>query len=118
MAKVSIIIPVYNVEKFIGKCTQSLLAQTLDDMEVFFVDDHCPDNSMEVARQCVADSPRKDQFHFIQTPHNMGAGMARNRALSAARSVSSAVSLVGLVCGGADSTPLGVARAWAMRRRV
>ena len=52
MAKVSIIIPVYNVEKFIGKCTQSLLAQTLDDMEVFFVDDHCPDNSMEVARQC------------------------------------------------------------------
>jgi glycosyltransferase involved in cell wall biosynthesis len=81
MAKVSIIIPVYNVEKFIGKCTQSLLAQTLDDMEVFFVDDHCPDNSMEVARQCVADSPRKDQFHFIQTPHNMGAGMARNYAL-------------------------------------
>lgn len=81
MAKVSVIIPVYNVARFIGKCTQSLLNQTLDDLEVFFVDDHGPDNSMEVAQKCVEGSPRAAQFHFIATPHNMGAGMARNFAL-------------------------------------
>lgn len=81
MPKVSIIIPVYGVERFIAKCTESLLAQTLDDFEVFFVDDHGPDKSMEVAMKCVENSPRKDFFHFISTPHNMGAGMARNFAL-------------------------------------
>lgn len=81
MPKVSIIIPVYGVEKFIAKCTESLLAQTLDDFEVFFVDDHGPDKSMEVAQKCVENSPRKSMFHFIETPHNMGAGMARNYAL-------------------------------------
>ena len=46
MPKVSIVLPVYNVAQYIGKCTESLLNQTLDDLEVFFVDDHGPDNSM------------------------------------------------------------------------
>lgn len=84
MAKISIIIPVYNVGQYIGKCTDSLLNQTLDDLEIFFVDDHGPDNSMEIAQQHVAGSAREKEFHFIQTPHNMGAGMARNYAIEQA----------------------------------
>lgn len=84
MPKVSIILPVYNVAQFIGKCTDSLLNQTLDDLEIFFVDDHGPDNSMEIARQRVEGHPRASEFHFIKTPQNMGAGMARNYAIEQA----------------------------------
>ena len=81
MPKVSIILPVYNVAQYIGKCTDSLLNQTLDDLEVFFVDDHGPDNSMEIVKQRVEGHPRAAEFHFIKTPQNMGAGMARNFAI-------------------------------------
>ncbi len=81
MPKVSIILPVYGVAQYIAKCTDSLLNQTLDDLEIFFVDDHGPDNSMEIAKQRVEGHPRAAEFHFIETPQNMGAGMARNFAI-------------------------------------
>ena len=48
MPKVSVIIPVYGVEKYIERCTVSLFEQTLDDMEFIFVDDCTPDRSMEI----------------------------------------------------------------------
>ena len=44
MAKVSVIIPVYRVEDFIGKCLDSLVSQTMDDVEYIFVDDASPDH--------------------------------------------------------------------------
>lgn len=81
MPKVSIVLPVYNVAQYIGKCSESLLNQTLDDLEVFFVDDHGPDNSMQIAKQLVQGHRRAAEFHFIETPQNMGAGMARNFAI-------------------------------------
>lgn len=46
MPKVSIIIPVYNVEKYIGKCARSLFQQTLDNIEYIFVNDCTQDNSI------------------------------------------------------------------------
>lgn len=42
--KVSIIIPIYNVEKYLDRCMQSLLNQTLKDIEIIMVDDGSPDN--------------------------------------------------------------------------
>ena len=48
MPKVSVIIPVYGVEKYIGRCARSLFEQTLDNIEYIFVDDCTPDKSMEV----------------------------------------------------------------------
>ena len=48
MTKVSIIVPVYNVEKYIGKCLDSLVNQTIDDYEVIVVNDGTPDNSQEI----------------------------------------------------------------------
>ena len=41
--KVSIIVPVYNVEKYLDSCIQSLISQTLDDIEIILVDDESPD---------------------------------------------------------------------------
>lgn len=84
MPKISIILPVYGVAQFIAKCTDSLLNQTLGDLEIFFVDDHGPDDSMAIAKSRVEGHPRAAEFHFIETPHNMGAGMARNFAIGQA----------------------------------
>lgn len=46
--KVSVIVPVYNVEKWIGRCARSLFEQTLDEMEFIFVDDGSTDNSIRI----------------------------------------------------------------------
>lgn len=85
MTKVSVILPVYGVAQYIEKCAQSLLAQTLQDMEFIFVDDHGPDNSIELVQNMIADHPRKEQFVFLKPEHNMGAGMARNYAIPHAK---------------------------------
>lgn len=79
--KVSVILPVYGVAQYIEKCVQSLLAQTLDDMEFLFVDDHGPDNSVELIRKAIEGSPRNAQVRILTPPHNLGAGMARNFAI-------------------------------------
>ena len=42
--KISIIVPIYNVEKYINKCIDSILAQTFTDFELILVDDGSPDN--------------------------------------------------------------------------
>ncbi|MDY5968843.1 MAG: glycosyltransferase [Bacteroidales bacterium] len=83
--KVSVILPVYGVAQYIEKCVQSLLAQTLDDMEFLFVDDHGPDNSIELLQKAIAGSERGDQFRILRPPHNLGAGMARNFAIPEAK---------------------------------
>lgn len=85
MVKVSVILPVYGVAQYIVKCTESLLAQTLDDMEFLYVDDHGPDNSIELVKQTIAGHPRENQFRFLKPEHNMGAGMARNFAIPQAQ---------------------------------
>ena len=48
---ISVIIPLYNSERFIGKCLESLLAQTYSNLEVIVVDDSSTDNSLEIARE-------------------------------------------------------------------
>ena len=85
MVKVSVILPVYGVAQYIVKCTESLLAQTLDDMEFIYVDDHGPDNSIDLVKQTIAGHPREGQFRFLKPEHNMGAGMARNFAIPQAQ---------------------------------
>ena len=85
MVKVSVIVPIYGVAQFIEKCIRSLMAQTLQEMEFLVVDDHGPDNSMDIARKVVDGHPRKEQFKFLRPEHNLGAGMARNYALTYAQ---------------------------------
>lgn len=81
MIKVSVILPVYGVAQYIEQCTKSLLAQTLEEMEFIFVDDHGPDDSIEVVHRTIIDHPRKSQFRFLDPGRNIGAGMARNFAI-------------------------------------
>ena len=52
--KVSVIIPIYKAEKYIERCVHSLMNQTLEDLELIFVDDASPDNSMQLVRQAVS----------------------------------------------------------------
>ena len=85
MIKVSVILPVYGVADYIVKCTESLLAQTLQEMEFLFVDDRGPDNSIELLKQTIKGHPREKQFRILTPEHNLGAGMARNFAIPEAK---------------------------------
>nr|WP_105124772.1 glycosyltransferase [Streptococcus suis] len=51
MPKVSIIVPVYNTEKYIGDCIQSILQQSLKDVELILVNDCSTDHSIEILKQ-------------------------------------------------------------------
>ena len=51
MAKVAVIVPIYNVEKYVLKCIKSLLKQTFSDIEIYAVSDGSPDNSMKILQQ-------------------------------------------------------------------
>lgn len=77
--KVSIIIPVYNAEKFIGKCIDSVLAQTETDWEAIFVNDGSKDKSAEII------SGVKDNRIHLVTQENAGPSAARNRGIREAK---------------------------------
>jgi glycosyltransferase involved in cell wall biosynthesis len=77
--KVSILIPVYGVEKYIERCARSVFEQTYEDLEIIFVDDCSPDNSIAILKQVMEDYPnRRDQIKIIQHKKNKGLAAARN----------------------------------------
>ncbi len=66
MIKVSVIIPVYGVEKYIERCANSLFAQTLDNIEFIFIDDCTPDRSMEILSTVIEKNrPRFEGMNWI-----------------------------------------------------
>lgn len=75
--KVSVIIPVYGVEKYIEKSIQSLLDQSYTNFEAIIVDDGSPDNSIAIAKKLVRNDPR---FIFLEK-ENGGQSSARNMGL-------------------------------------
>ncbi len=78
IVKVSIIIPVYGVEKYIERCARSLFSQTLDEIEYIFVDDGTLDNSLLVLERVIQDYPqRKEQITIIHHEKNKGLPVAR-----------------------------------------
>ena len=84
MPKVSIIIPVYNVRDRIVDSLDSVLAQTLDEVEVVLVDDHGADDSMAVIRQHLESYTGPKTFVYAETLVNAGPGAARNAGIRAA----------------------------------
>ncbi|MBR0351181.1 MAG: glycosyltransferase [Clostridia bacterium] len=75
MPKVSIIVPVYNVEKYLEKCLDSLINQTLEDIEVIIVNDGSTDNSEKIIKKYMEANPNK--FVYL-TKENGGLSDARN----------------------------------------
>ncbi|MBD3879797.1 MAG: glycosyltransferase [Quinella sp. 1Q5] len=84
MIKVSVIIPLYNAERYIGECLDSLLAQTLKDFEVIIVDDCSTDSSLDIADSYLARF--SGRLKIISLPMNTGnASIPRNEGLRFSR---------------------------------
>jgi glycosyltransferase involved in cell wall biosynthesis len=83
--KISILVPVYGVEKFIGRCAQSLFEQTYDQIEYVFVNDCTTDNSISVLNDTLHAFPeRKTHTKIVNHVENRGLAAARNTALESA----------------------------------
>ena len=81
MSQVSILVCVYNTEKYIGRCAESLFGQTLRDVEYIFVDDSSTDNSIGVMESVLARYPeRSEQVRTIRLAQNRGPEFARMTA--------------------------------------
>ncbi|MCE6004000.1 glycosyltransferase [Acinetobacter junii] len=85
MIKLSVIIPIYKVEKYIIECLESVCCQLVDGVEVILVNDGTPDNAMLMAHQYISEqyTHLKGQFVFIDQK-NQGQSVARNVALKKA----------------------------------
>lgn len=83
--KVSLLIPVYGVEKYIEQCAVSLFEQTYKDIEYIFVDDCTPDFSISVLNNVIERYPeRRNSVTILHHTKNLGLAQARNTALEAA----------------------------------
>ncbi len=80
--KVSVIIPVYNVEKWLPDCLNSVLAQTLTDLEILCIDDASPDNSGRILDEYAG---RDSRFRVFHLEKNQKQGHGRNLGLKEAR---------------------------------
>jgi teichuronic acid biosynthesis glycosyltransferase TuaG len=82
MSLVSIITPLYNSSKFIEECIASVLSQTYQNWEMIMVDDKSTDDTIEVVRKITNGDVR---FTLIELEENIGSGLARNKAIAAAK---------------------------------
>ena len=77
--KVSILVPIYNVEKYLPKCLESVFAQTYKNVDYVFVDDCSSDNSLNVLKQSLAKNNIPDDKYTIVS-HSINEGIAVSRA--------------------------------------
>ena len=75
--KISVIVPVYNVEKYLEKCVESILNQSLKDIEIILVDDGSPDNCPQICDEYATKDSRVKVCH----KQNGGLSSARNEGL-------------------------------------
>lgn len=83
MPEVSVIVPIYNVARFIRRCAESLLSQTLEDVEFLFVNDCTQDDSLNILKECVSKYPNRN-VRIIEHEVNKGLPAARNTGLDVA----------------------------------
>lgn len=79
--KISVVVPVYNVEPYLDRCMASLLGQTLHDIEIILVDDESPDRCPQTCDEYVQKDSRVNVIH----KRNGGLGLARNSGLEVAQ---------------------------------
>ena len=78
--KVSIVVPIYNVEKYLDRCLNSIVNQTYSNLEIILVDDESPDNCPKICEEWA----KKDSRIKVIHKKNAGLGMARNTGIEAA----------------------------------
>jgi glycosyltransferase involved in cell wall biosynthesis len=83
MPEVSCIVPVYNVEKYLKRCLDSLLAQTYNDIEIICVDDCSPDSCGEILQEYKQTYP--DKIRVLCNKENIGQGRSRAWAIKEAK---------------------------------
>lgn len=76
MKKVSVIVPVYNTEKYLRRCLDSLVMQTLDDIEIIIIEDKSPDNSNKILKEY--EKKYKEKVKVFHNKTNKGIGYNRN----------------------------------------
>lgn len=79
--KISIIVPIYNVEKYLKRCMDSLLRQTIKEIEIILVDDGSPDSCPAMCDEYAGSDPRVKVIH----KKNAGLGFARNSGIEIAK---------------------------------
>ena len=82
LIKVSVIIPVYNVEEYIHQCLDSIVNQTLKELEIILIDDRSPDKSKLVYEKFAAKDSR---IIVIHNEKNIGQGFSRNKGIDIAK---------------------------------
>ena len=80
MVKVSIVVPIYNVEKYLEQCIDSIINQTLKDIEIILVDDGSPDNCPKMCDNYA----KKDSRIKVVHKKNGGLSSARNAGIEVA----------------------------------
>lgn len=81
MSKVSVLIAVYNTEKYLAKCLDSVCAQTLQDIQIICIDDCSTDSSPEILQHY---AEKDERICVIRLPQNSGQAVARNEGLKIA----------------------------------
>lgn len=80
-AKVSVLVPFYNVEKYVGRCVESLFSQTYSNIEYVFVNDCTPDNSMDIINEYIDKFNVRNKCVIINHEVNKGISASRNDCL-------------------------------------
>ena len=79
--KVSILVPFYNVEKYVGRCVESLFTQTYPNIEYVFVNDKTPDKSLDIINEYIDKYKVRNKCRIIQHEENKGICTSRNDCL-------------------------------------
>lgn len=79
--KVSILVPFFNVEEYVGRCVESLFTQSYPNIEYIFVNDCTPDKSMDVINGCIDKYDVAERCKIITHEHNLGISASRNDCL-------------------------------------
>jgi len=80
--KVSVIVPVYNVEKYLRQCLDSVINQTFKDIEIIIVNDCSPDNSLQIIKEY---QQKDERIVLLDLKQNVGLGFARNAGMKIAK---------------------------------
>jgi len=82
--KLTMIIPIYNVQEYIKECLDSIFSQITDDVEIILINDGTPDKSVDIIKSKYSEWLKRDQVVLIEQ-ENSGPGAARNSGLKIAR---------------------------------